>query len=56
MDEYRVKVTVKNNLLLSAIEAAGYSSIAEFERAADIRYGGVAQFVALRTPPYYPRW
>lgn len=51
MDEYRVKVTVKNNLLLSAIEAAGYSSIAEFERAADIRYGGVAQFVALRTPP-----
>jgi hypothetical protein len=27
---YRVKITVKNNLLLTAIEQAGYKSAAEF--------------------------
>jgi hypothetical protein len=27
---YRVKITVKNNLLLTAIEQAGYKSVAEF--------------------------
>ena len=30
---YRVKITVKNNLLLTAIEEAGYRSAAEFARA-----------------------
>jgi len=30
MNEYRVDVRVKNNLLLSKIESKGYSSIAEF--------------------------
>jgi hypothetical protein len=29
---YRVKVMVKNNLLLSAIEAAGYKSVAAFSK------------------------
>lgn len=51
MNEYRVKVTVRNNLLLSAIEAAGYKSQADFERSAGIRYGGASQFISLRARP-----
>jgi hypothetical protein len=32
-DEYRVDLKVRNNLLLTAIENAGYKSVAEFSRA-----------------------
>jgi RNA polymerase sigma factor (sigma-70 family) len=48
---YRVKVSVKNNLLLSAIEAAGFKSIAEFERSAELRNGAVQGLVAMRDCP-----
>lgn len=36
MKEYKVIVRVKNNLLMSAIERAGYTSLAEFSRAIQI--------------------
>lgn len=48
---YRVKVSVKNNLLLSAIENAGYKSAAEFARAAGLSQTAVSALVALRFPP-----
>jgi RNA polymerase sigma factor (sigma-70 family) len=48
---YRIKVAVKNNLLLSAIEAAGFHSIAEFERSAELRNGAVQGLVAMRDCP-----
>jgi RNA polymerase sigma factor (sigma-70 family) len=48
---YRIKVAVKNNLLLSAIEAAGFKSIAEFERSAELRNGAVRDLVAMRDCP-----
>jgi len=48
---YRIKVSVKNNLLLSAIEEAGYKSAAEFARAADLRETDVSGLVALRFAP-----
>jgi RNA polymerase sigma factor (sigma-70 family) len=48
---YRIKVAVKNNLLLSAIEAAGFKSIAEFERSAELRNGAVQGLVAMRDCP-----
>ena len=51
MKAYRVKVSVKNNLLLSAIEAAGFKSIAEFERSAELRNGAVQGLVAMRDCP-----
>lgn len=51
MREYRVKITVKNNLLLSAIEAAGYKTQTEFARAAELRVGDVNALVALRAAP-----
>jgi hypothetical protein len=51
MKAYRVKVSLKNNLLLSAIEAAGFKSIAEFERSAELRNGAVQGLVAMRDCP-----
>jgi RNA polymerase sigma factor (sigma-70 family) len=51
MKEYRVKVTVRNNLLLSAIEEAGYKTQAEFARSADIKESQVTALVGLRTCP-----
>ena len=51
MKEYRIKVTVRNNLLLSAIEDAGYKTQAEFARAIDLHVGDVNSLVALRSAP-----
>jgi RNA polymerase sigma factor (sigma-70 family) len=51
MKEYRVKVTVRNNLLLSAIEDAGYKSQAEFARSAGLTDTQVTALVGLRVCP-----
>ena len=51
MKEYRVKVTVRNNLLLSAIEDAGYKSQAEFARSAGLTDTHVTALVGLRACP-----
>jgi len=51
MKEYRVKVTVRNNLLLSAIEDAGYKSQAEFARSAGLTDTQVTALVGLRACP-----
>jgi len=51
MNEYRVKVSVTNNLLLNAIENAGFSSQAEFARSADISPQTLNALVGLRVPP-----
>lgn len=48
---YRVKITVKNNLLLTAIEEAGYRSAAEFARAIGLTEQEVSALVALRKAP-----
>ena len=48
---YRVKVTVRNNLLLTAIEDAGYTSVASFAKAIGYTAQEVSRFVALRKPP-----
>jgi len=51
MKEFRLKVSVRNNLLLSAIEAHGYSSVAEFERACGLGMGRINNLVAMRDAP-----
>ena len=51
MKAYRVKVSVRNNLLLNAIEAAGYRTVSEFERDAGIATGRANCLVAMREPP-----
>lgn len=48
---YRVKITVRNNLLLTAIEEAGYKSSASFARAIGHTDQEISSLVALRKPP-----
>ena len=48
---YRIKVSVRNNLLLSAIEEQGYESVAAFERASEIKLGRINSMVAMREAP-----
>lgn len=51
MEEYRVKVTVRNNLLLSAIENAGYKSQSEFARACGLNVRRVHNLVTMKDCP-----
>ena len=51
MDEYRIKVTVRNNLLFTAIEKAGYKSSAQFCRVNSLSEQSVSAMVAMRMPP-----
>lgn len=51
MDEYRVKITVRNNLLMTAIEEAGYKSQTDFARAIGSTATKVNALVAMREPP-----
>jgi len=51
MKEFRLKVSVRNNLLLSAIEEQGYKSVAEFERSCGIGVGRINGLVAMRDAP-----
>jgi RNA polymerase sigma factor (sigma-70 family) len=51
MNEYRVKITVRNNLLLSAIENAGYKSCAEFAKEIKSSPQHLSALVAMREAP-----
>ena len=51
MKEYRVDIKIKNNLLLSAIENAGFQSIAEFCREANISMSSVHGLIGLKDSP-----
>lgn len=51
MKEYRVKVTVRNNLILKAIEETGAKSVAEFCRNNGLSNVCVGHLVAMRVKP-----
>ena len=51
MDEYRVKVTVRNNLLMTAIENAGYKTQSDFAKAIGATPQEVNALVAMRQAP-----
>lgn len=51
VNEYRVKVTIRNNLLLSLIEEHGYTSLAKFAKDHELNYGNLVEFVALKKSP-----
>lgn len=51
MKEFRVKVSVRNNLLLSAVEAAGYKTQAEFCRATGVTQLELSKYVTFREAP-----
>ena len=48
---YRVKVTVRNNLLLTAMEEGGYKFVAEFAREIGYHPTRVGDLIALREAP-----
>lgn len=51
MKEYRIKITVRNNLLLTAIETAGYKSCAEFAKEIGCSPQDLSALVAMRHAP-----
>ena len=51
MKEYRVELRVKNNLLLTAIENAGFKSIAEFSRSIGVHMQSIHRLVTLKEAP-----
>lgn len=51
LQAYRVKVIVRNNLLLSAIEAAGYSSVSSFAKAIGYTDQQLNNLASLRKSP-----
>lgn len=51
VNEYRIKVTVRNNLILNAIEGAGYKSVSAFCDAVGLHKTGLTELIAMRKPP-----
>ena len=49
--EYRVKVSVSNNLLIQAIENAGYKNQSDFARAIDCNASYINMLCGLRISP-----
>ena len=51
VNEYRIKVTVRNNLILNAIENAGHKSVAAFCKSIGMTPQKVTELIAMRKPP-----
>jgi RNA polymerase sigma factor (sigma-70 family) len=51
MDEYRIDIKVRNNLILSAIEKAGYETVSAFCRANGMRPQQLTGFITLKEAP-----
>jgi len=51
INEYRIKVTVRNNLILSAIEDAGHKNVAAFCRHVGVGINAMNELIGMRKPP-----
>ena len=51
MNEYRIDIKVRNNLLMTAIENAGYKNVAEFSRASGVSQSDIGEFLNLKKAP-----
>lgn len=51
-NDLRITVTVKNNIMLRAIEDAGFKSAASFARASGVSYSCLMEYLALKRTPY----
>jgi RNA polymerase sigma factor (sigma-70 family) len=51
VNEYRIKVTVRNNLILNAIEHAGHKSVSAFCRHVGLDTTAMTELIAMRKPP-----
>ncbi len=49
--EYRIDLKVRNNLILSAIELAGYKNVAQFCKAANLSHSNVGCLINFKTSP-----
>lgn len=54
VSEYRVKVIVRNNLILNLIEEKGYTSILKFAEDHGLRYKELYTFISLKKAPLTP--
>ena len=54
-DPYRVRVSVRNNLILQRIEAAGHDSVAAFCRASGINLSTMHQLLSMKISPIASR-
>ncbi len=52
MEEYRIDMKVRNNLILTKIEEASYSSPLAFCNATGLSYSTLIDFVSMRRPIY----
>jgi RNA polymerase sigma factor (sigma-70 family) len=52
MNDLRITVTIKNNLLLRAMEDAGFYSAAAFARACGCSYAALVEYLSLKRTPY----
>ena len=51
MEEYRLELRVKNNLICSKIEKLGYKSVSEFCRAHNLKDNDVGDYINMRRTP-----
>lgn len=51
MSEYRIDIKVRNNLLLTAMENAGYKTVAEFSRVCGVSQSQIGDFLNLKKAP-----
>ena len=51
VNEYRIKVTVKNNLILTAIERAGYKNASAFCRESGMTTTALSGLITMKNPP-----
>ena len=51
VNEYRVKFSIRNNLILTAIENAGYKNVSAFCKAVGIPPTSLTNLVAMKEPP-----
>jgi RNA polymerase primary sigma factor len=51
MDEYRLKVTIKNNLILNAIEERGYTNLNNFCKGEGLKLNNLYDLINLKIAP-----
>ena len=51
ISEYRVRVIVRNNLILTAIENAGHKSVSSFCKGSGLSPSALTDLIAMKSPP-----
>ena len=51
MEEFNIKISVRNNLILKAIENAGYTNMQKFSKECDISLTGLYNLINLKEAP-----